>query len=503
MLTWSEMGTHPFLPANGRSGQVGARRGMVAESAKYPSERRLNSWKEIAAFVGRDERTVKRWERTRGLPVRRLPGTGHVYVFAYVNEINAWLNGRQSSPQFRPATVETPRLQSDAPRKHIPQMVAGSVAILLVAAAAIFAMRGDANIGRSPARDTSVNKDNPSPVAAELYRAGLHEWQSRTPSSLASAISDFNQAIKIDPHYAEAYAGLANAYSLEGEFTSIPSDRLYPKSAAAARRAIALDPSLAGAHAALAFTDFYWLRDVAAARHEFKRALALDPRSATAHHWYATFLMTIGDSRDALIEIDRAEDLDSESSAIPADKGVILFHSGNKAQAVKLLTQLEEDQPGFAAPHRYLAMIWLASGNDAAYLRELRLSALTRNDKGDMALAAAGATGLAHGGHLGMLHAMLAAQRALYAAGKESAFRLAATFAALHDTDDALTCIATSIKRHEPGSIALKVDPPFDSLRSNPRYVALITGADSTLEVELRRRHPTKKIIQQFYSPPL
>jgi Tfp pilus assembly protein PilF len=475
MLTGSKMGTQGCSPANGGPGQVGASRDMAAETAKNPSERRLNSWKEIAAFVGRDERTVKRWEQTRGLPVRRLPGTGHVYVFAYVDEINAWLNGRDSSP--RSAVIETHPPQRDVPRRHIPQVLARATVLLFIAATAIFAICGDTFVGGSPDPAALVNGDNPSPMAAQLYRAGLHEWQSRTPSSLASAISDFNQAIKIDPRYAEAYVGLANAYNLEGEFTSIPPDRLYPQSAAAARRAIALDPSLAGAHAALAFTDFYWLRDVASAGREFRRALALDPKSATAHHWYAAFLMTIGNSHDALIEIDKAEDLDSESNAIPADKGIILFHAGEKGQAVKLLTQLEQDQPGFAAPHRYLATIWLAAGDDAAYLRELRLSALARHDDGDMALAAAGAAGLARGGHLGMLHALLADQQALYAAGKQSAFRLAATFVALHDTDNALTYIAASISRHEPDSIALKVDPPFDRLRNDPRFVALMARA--------------------------
>jgi Tfp pilus assembly protein PilF len=348
---------------------------------------------------------------------------------------------------------------------------------ILIATAIVFTIRGDGLVGRSPGRTVITNKDTPSPAAAQFYRAGLHEWQSRTPSSLAGAILDFNQAIRSDPRYAEAYVGLANAYSLEGEFTSISPDRLYPKSAAAAQRAIALDPSLAGAHAALAFTDFYWLRDVASARREFRRALALDPKSAIAHHWYAAFLMTIGKSRDALIEIDKAQDLDSESNAIPADKGIILFHAGDKDQAVKLLTQLEQDQPGFAAPHRYLATIWLAAGDDADYLRELRLSALARHDDGDMALAAAGAAGLARGGHLGMLRALLAGQQALYAAGKQSAFRLAATFVALHDTDDALSYIAASISRHEPDSVALKVDPPFDSLRNDPRFVALIARA--------------------------
>src|SRR6202044_2904294 len=113
---------------------------------------------------------------------------------------------------------------------------------------------------------------------------------------------------------------------------AIPPDQTYPRAAAAARRAIALDPSIAEAHAALAFADFYWSRDTEAADREFRRALALDPENSVTHHWYATFLMTIGESGAALAEIERAENLDSESNAIPADKALILFHGGQTAQ---------------------------------------------------------------------------------------------------------------------------------------------------------------------------
>ena len=477
MLVRSKMGTCRLLPANGGSGQVGASRGMAAETAKNSTEHRLNSWKEIAAFVGRDERTVKRWEQTRGLPVRRLPGPGHVYVFAYADEINAWLNGRDTAPKVIPKGAETSPETLPAKRTNVRPRLGVIIAGLAIAAAFVLAIRADGLIGGSAGSTAFGNSDIPSPIAIQLYRAGLHEWQSRTPSSLASAIAAFNQAVKIDPRYAAAYAGLADAYNLEGEFTSIPPDRLYPKSAAAARRAIALDPSLAGAHAALAFSDFYGSRDVSGARHEFERALALDPDSATAHHWYATFLMTIGDYRAALTEIDKAADLDSESSAIPADKGLILFHAGEIKQAIGLLTQLERDQPEFAAPHRYLAAISQASGDDAAYLRELKLSALARHDADDLSLAAAGTTGLAQAGHLGMLRAILAAQRALYAKGAQSAYRLAATFALLHDEQDALAYLAVSVSRHEPDSIALKVDAPFDTLRGNQRFSALLAAA--------------------------
>src|SRR6185437_6095616 len=127
----------------------------------------------------------------------------------------------------------------------------------------------------------------PSAEAEKFYRAGLYGWQSRTPAGLTEAVDDFTQAIVRDPQYAEAYAGLATCYNLLREYTAMPPDYAFPRAKAAAERAIALDPSLADGHLALAFADFWWAHDTKAARREFVRAVALAPQSATAHHWYA------------------------------------------------------------------------------------------------------------------------------------------------------------------------------------------------------------------------
>ena len=198
---------------------------------------------------------------------------------------------------------------------------------------------------------------------------------------------------------------MAGVYDLEGEFTTLKPERAYPAATAAARRAIALDPGLASAHAALAFADFYWARDEEeAAQREFRISLALDPRSAVAHHWYATFLMTIGDTEHALAEIEKAESLDTESAAIPADKGLILFHAGKTDQSVNLLKQLEEDQPAFASPHRYLAAIWLDTDADEPLSPRIAAqSSFASRPHGSWDWPMQGTQGLARGGHAGML----------------------------------------------------------------------------------------------------
>jgi Tfp pilus assembly protein PilF len=440
--------------AKGVSGRFGAIRDMGVENGGNPQGRRLTTWKEIATFLGRDERTVKRWEASRGLPVRRVPGSGRASVFAYAHELQAWLDGTQPDA---PAAVATPPAKA-----KFAAVVIAVAALALVAGGVVWFWSRPAP---EPVRD---------PAAVAFYKSGLHEWQTRTPSGLVRAVKDFDAAIARDPGYAQAYEGLADTYNLMREYTLMPPDEAYAKAREAATHAIALDPALAGAHAALAFVDFYWLRKPADARREFVRAIALDPKNAGAHHWYATFLMTVGEPEAATREIDKAAELDSESSAILADKGLILYYGGRTNEAVALLAQLEADQPGFASPPFYLSVIDLVRGDDQGHLRETERHAAVMHDAGEAALAASGAKGLAQGGRAGMLSAELSMRLEAYAKGKGQAYWLAQTYALLGERAQALSYLAASVSRREPESIALKIDPALDSLRREPEFAKLL-----------------------------
>ena len=130
-----------------------------------------------------------------------------------------------------------------------------------------------------------------------------------------------------DPHYAEAYAGLANCYNLLREYSLMPPNEAYPRAEAAANRAIALDDSLSDAHSALGFVDLYWSWDVAGAQREFVRALTLYPNSVNAHYWYGTYLLHLGRFSESLEEIEKAQKLDPHSTSILAGKGLVPFHT--------------------------------------------------------------------------------------------------------------------------------------------------------------------------------
>jgi tetratricopeptide (TPR) repeat protein len=456
------------------SGRERALQDMRAELPGEPAGRRLNTWKEIAGFFGRDERTVRRWETTRSLPVRRLPSGPRSLVFAYEGELQEWLHRRGDiePSAMPPAAAETLSARPAWPPLRYAAALAAIAVILIVVSVALRFQQPSPGPIAAPAHP-------PTAEARSFYEAGLYAWQTRTPESLTRAVDDFTQAIVDDPQYAEAYVGLANCYNLLREYSTMAPDYAFPRAKSAAERAIALNPRLGGAHAALAFVDFHWLRDIKSARREFARAIALAPRDATAHHWYATFLLTIGEYPQAVAQIDQAEALDTASTAIRADRAFILFHAGRTDESFALLRQLEQAQPLFASTHYYLAVIYRARGNNGEYLREFAAFADSRGDDADRAIAAAGMTGLAAGGHVGMLRGMLATERQLFAADKLPAYALAETCADLGDTKNTLAYLRTSLDRRETNSAGLAVAPVFNRLHANPEFRTLAAMAAS------------------------
>src|ERR1700757_1974256 len=165
-----------------------------------------------------------------------------------------------------------------------------------------------------------------NPEAYELYLKGRYSWNKRTTSDIATAISYFDQAIAKDPGYALAYSGLADAYSVLTNFGGNPRDT-YPKSNAAARKALELDASLSRPHAVLGTNESEEDWDFAAAQGEFDKALELDPNDATAHQWYAEYLAMLGKEHEALVEANRAHDLDPLLPMIGEEVGGIYTYA--------------------------------------------------------------------------------------------------------------------------------------------------------------------------------
>ncbi|MGA8149722.1 MAG: hypothetical protein WB952_02000 [Terriglobales bacterium] len=455
---------------------------------------RLDSWKEIAAFLGRDERTVNRWEKDLGLPVHRLPGArGRVY--AYTEELTAWLaaprNAGAASPE-RDSATQTGMGASGLTviaggHNRTTNGLAASVIVGIGAIALLLLFHANSNFdsnnagpAASQSRQTSpggvVLASTPShdPEAEQLYLKGRYYWNKRTPDDLNRALDYFMQAVVHDPNYSQAYVGLADCYNLMREYTLMPSSEAYPRALAAAKKAVELDDRSSSAHASLAFASFFGMWDVATGEREFRRAIDLNPSNPTPHHWYANALLALHRLPEAQMEIDRAQQLDPASSAILADKGNILYSVGRRDEALTLLKQMESRDPAFRSPHLYLKDVYLRNHDYPDFLAELRKDALLVQDDSALAIATAAEKGLAADGARGMLEAMLQVQKKLYAQHSLAPTALAQTCALLGRDDEALSYLRAAYEQRDSSLFFVETYPEFDDLHNQRAYRDLL-----------------------------
>ncbi|HEY2933621.1 MAG TPA: tetratricopeptide repeat protein [Acidobacteriota bacterium] len=285
--------------------------------------------------------------------------------------------------------------------------------------------------------------------AYEAYLKGRYFWNRRTVPAFQKAVDYFQQAVKRDPRYARAYAGLADCYLLQAE---------HEKAAAAARQALLIDETLAEAHTSLAnlslFHDWNWPE----ARREFQRAIALDPNYPTAHHWYAYYWAAMGNLTEAISEMRRARQLDPLSLIINTDLGQLLFFARRNDEAIEQLRRTLDMDSSFVMAHYRLAEAYEQTG---------------RYQEADMELG--GVQGSASSCHLSaVLGRREQAIRCLGRLPVRTAYFKALTYSALGEKDQAFQYLYEAYRGHEGDMVLLKADPNADSLRSDPRYMDLL-----------------------------
>ncbi len=444
--------------------------------------RRLESWKEIADFFGRDEKTVRRWEKNNALPVHRIPGGAKGRVFAYAVELTEWLN----TSRVPDRTANAPESQVDEQNAaakpasrwlrfptSAKELTAWALIALLAISALVYGLHRLAS--KSAATNRALNHKPNNAEAEDLYLTGRYYWDRRTPDDLNRAVDYFTQAIVHDPNDSRPYVGLADCYNLLREYSAMPPGEAYPRAFAAATKAVELDPSSAEAYTSLAFVTFFWKWDSVAAEREFRQAIALKPDYSRAHHWYASFLFSAGRFPEALSQIEQAQRLDPSSRAILADKGLFLYHTGQTGAALKLLTDIETNEPSFASAHRYLSEIFFDRKDYPGFLSEWKKTALATNDQNELAVEKAAEIGFSSGGYKRMLEEILRVQKNLNEQGTVSAYSLAVTCARLGSKNDALRYLAIAYNRHESPFVALKNESAFAFLHDDPQFKDLVT----------------------------
>ena len=462
--------------------------------ASLEQQTRIDSWKEIATFFGRDERTVKRWEKERALPVHRLPGE-RGGVFAYTQELNGWLNSTSSvSAVVEPEPVRLSLVserQPEAPRPAATAIDAAEAmpvrpaetgyrrifAVTVIAALALLSSLWLAeHLESRRSGDQTVAAAHhhvPDHDAEQFYLRGSYYCNRRTSDSLTQALDAFTQAVVHDSEYAEAYAGLAESYDLMPQYSPMPRSEAFPRAIAAASKAIALDDSLSEAHAALGFALFYGDWNIPRAFSEFQTALRLDPHNADAQHWFATSLLATGNYQRALIEIDKAQQLDPTSRSILSDQALIRYSAGDHAAGVAKLREIEEEEPDFLSAPRYLAGLAFEHRDYRSFVAESKRIAAVSRDPYEVAVSNAAVRGWSAGGARGMLEAMRKVQQDYFDRGQSTGFDLARTCALLGRNHEAIADLKAAYSARDYMILTLPSAGWADSLQTDPAYVQL------------------------------
>ena len=177
---------------------------------------------------------------------------------------------------------------------------------------------------------------------------------------MEEAIECFEKAIEVDPDYALAHAALGECVAASAHYRPVPSREVHKKAKAAAQKALELDDTLAGPHATLAglLSEDDW--DWEGAEREFRRALELNPGHATAHQWYAEFLLILGRTKEAMEEARKAVELDPLSPVMNARLGLVHYFDRRFEEAERQFRTTIALDPDFAQAHLFLAFVLAA-----------------------------------------------------------------------------------------------------------------------------------------------
>jgi TolB-like protein/DNA-binding winged helix-turn-helix (wHTH) protein/Tfp pilus assembly protein PilF len=311
-----------------------------------------------------------------------------------------------------------------------------------------------------------------NPAAYEAYLRGNYFADKRTAEDLTKAIEYFEEAIRDDPNWAPAYAGLADVYVVLSEYKSVPAHESHVKARVAARRAVELDDSLAEAHtelANLAGTEDY---DWPGAEREFRRALELNPGNATAHYFHAMNLMSMGHWEEASAEMERARELDPLSIIINANIGLVYYYARHPDRAIEAERKALELDPNTAFIYEYLGLAYLQKGMYQEAIGHLQKAVGLSNGfpwyQAELAYSYAAAGNHAQAGRI--LTNLKSRSRRQYI----SSYSLAVAYIGLGERDAALGRLQKAYEDREDQVALLRIEPLFDTLQADPRFQELV-----------------------------
>ncbi len=308
--------------------------------------------------------------------------------------------------------------------------------------------------------------------AYQLYLKGRYYWSRRTEEGLKRGVDYFQQAIDLDPNYASAYTGLADSYNIIGWYSHLAAKEAFPRAKAAAIKALEIDDTLAEAHNSLAGVQLFYDWDWRSAEQEFQRAMELNPNYATAHHWHAHCLVTVGRLEEAFAEMRRALELDPLSLIINAEMGWMFYVAHQYDRAIEQYRKSLELDRNFVLAHLYLG---LAYAQETMYEKAIHaFQEATMLSGGSTAMVAALGYGHAVSGNTGEAKKVLEELKEFSKRRYVSPYDLATIHTGLGENDEAFAWLHRACEERSCPLVYLNVEPIFVKLRTDRRFADLL-----------------------------
>ncbi len=308
--------------------------------------------------------------------------------------------------------------------------------------------------------------------AYQLYMKGRFHASRLILPEAVKGIGYYEQAIALDPNYALAYAGIAQAYAAFSLSGDIPANEAMTKGKAAALKALELDPNLPEAQVAVGFIAFWYDWNWAEAEKKYQRAIELDPHNERAQYFYAHLNSNLGNHTEALTMVKRARELDPLSLITNSAEGQFLFFAGQPDEAVSRLQKTLELDPAFWHAHLVLSKIYAEQKMFPEAVAEAEKAA--QFSGGNSEAVAQKAYALAKSGNAAEARAVLNELQKTANEKHVPAYNFAIIYNALGETENALAQLEKAYTEKNVLMVFLKADPKWNNLRNEPRFIDLM-----------------------------
>jgi len=425
---------------------------------------RLESWKEIAAYLNRSERTVRRWEERESLPVHRLQHEKRGSVYAYTWELDAWRDSRRQLLESEPVEVATP---DGAAWTRLRGSLIGVVGAMVVGA-------GVAGWWLTRAGQPTSQPHAPNPEAVRaIQKAQFGANAGR--AQIKSGIHYYEEAVRIDPSLAGAWSGLATAHVALTWFGDDPASETMGKAKHEAQEALKLDPGLGSAWRVLAAASHFFDFDQQEAERQYLKAIELAPNDAVTRSWYGDYLFDLRRLDEALVAYKKSEDANPRWLEPITFAGNVHSVKGNYDMALVEYRRALDIEPAYGLANHFMGRTLLAKEQHGAAVAQLRKS----NDllgRVPFSMADLGYA-LAISGQRTEAEHMLADLMSLRDKSYYPAFAIAEIHVGLGHKDQAMDWLERALDERNLGFYFPSTDPFFESLWNTPRFRKLMDRA--------------------------